>query len=320
MGALYQLSGKEPRRYAEGYDRQAVSLRLYDQDLAARVVESCGTQGKSKRIPEECFGWSEALRLELLGALIDTDGSFDECKQSARYTTTSPELALDLVDLCFSLGIPASSRHNASTGGYGGGTVYYSIFLPKEHSRKLERYSERVAQKIHPPEKNEKSSGSAIFFWNGYACAPVVELEREELDEPVEVFNFEVDQDESYIAQGIAVHNCSICTDWSRITGNFRRDLAEHKKKAIRGLSVTTRDYCQHLMFERGRIYPDGRKVFMWNLHPRFFDLSVVFIGADKTSYVLAKLAGRCPIRPEKQQCRGGCRDCAFGSSRSLSF
>lgn len=113
---------------------------------------------------------------------------------------------------------------------------------------------------------------------------------------------------------------CSVCGDWSRITGNFRRDLAEHKKKAIRGLSVTTRDYCQHLMYERGIIYPDGRKVFMWNIHPRFFDLSVVFIGADKTSYVLAKLAGRCPLRPEKNQCRGGCRDCAFGSNRSLSL
>lgn len=113
---------------------------------------------------------------------------------------------------------------------------------------------------------------------------------------------------------------CSVCSDWSRITGNFRRDLAEHKKKPIRGLSVTTRDYCQHLQFERGKIYPDGRKVFMWNLHPRFFDLSVVFIGADKTSYVLAKLAGHCPLRPEKKQCRGGCTDCALGSSLPLTF
>lgn len=113
---------------------------------------------------------------------------------------------------------------------------------------------------------------------------------------------------------------CSVCTDWDRITGNFRKDLAEHRKKAIRGLSVTTRDYCQHLMYERGKLYPDGRKVFMWNLHPKFFDLSCVFIGADKTSYVLAKLAGRCPLRPEKNQCRGGCTDCAFGSSLPLSM
>jgi hypothetical protein len=113
---------------------------------------------------------------------------------------------------------------------------------------------------------------------------------------------------------------CSITTDWSRITGNFRRDLAEHRRKPIRGLSVTTSDYSSQLMFERGKIYPDGRKVFMWNLHPRFFDLSVVFIGADKTSYILAKLAGQCPLRPEKQQCRGGCHDCAFGSTQSLSL
>jgi hypothetical protein len=104
---------------------------------------------------------------------------------------------------------------------------------------------------------------------------------------------------------------CSICTDWDRITGNPKRDLAEHRRNAIRGLSVTTSDYCQHLRFEIGQIYPDGRKVWMWNLHPRFFDISFVFIGADKTSYVLAKLAaGQCPLKDDRPVCPKGCTQC----------
>jgi hypothetical protein len=319
MGALRQVSGKEPRRYPEGRSRQAVSLRLYDQDLALRVVEGCGVHGKFKRIPEECFGWSEALRWELLGALIDTDGSFDKRKQSARYTTTSSELALDVVDLCFSLGIPASSRHNVSVAGFGGETDYYSVFLPKEHSRMLERYSERVAQKILPSKENEKASGSAIFFWNGYACAPVVELELEELGEPIEVFNFQVDQDESYVAQGVAVHNCSICSDWDRIQPHIDNPkilLAEHRRSPIRGLSTVTSEYCQHLQNELNQIYPDGRKVKMLNIHPRFFDLSLVFIGADKTSKVLAKLAHKqCPIRLNSPMCKLRCSSLHLRSS-----
>src|SRR6185295_11826397 len=36
---------------------------------------------------------------------------------------------------------------------------------------------------------------------------------------------------------------------------------------------------------------PDGRKVAVRNDTPRFFDISFVFIGADKTAKVLAKLA-----------------------------
>jgi hypothetical protein len=108
---------------------------------------------------------------------------------------------------------------------------------------------------------------------------------------------------------------CSACGEWKRITGNPKRDLAEHKKSAIRGLSVTTADYCQHLRFENGKIYPDGRKVWMWNLHPRFFDISFVFVGADKSSKVMAKLSGLCPLRPDHRQCSKGCWECDIPSS-----
>ena len=40
-----------------------------------------------------------------------------------------------------------------------------------------------------------------------------------------------------------------------------------------------------------GKILPDGRKVFVYNHYPRFFDISFVFIGADRTSFVLEKIA-----------------------------
>lgn len=108
---------------------------------------------------------------------------------------------------------------------------------------------------------------------------------------------------------------CAVCCDWSRITGNPKRDLAEHKRRPIQGLSVTTRDYCSHIRFECGKVYPSGLQVKMVNLHPRFFDISAVFIGADKTSYVLAKLAGYCPIKPGARVCPKGCRDCSLPSS-----
>lgn len=96
---------------------------------------------------------------------------------------------------------------------------------------------------------------------------------------------------------------CSICTDWI----NYRRAqstfdprvhrtvgqavLAWHKKQPIRGLSITRNDYCEHLQRLLNRILPDGRKVYAINDYPRFFDISFVFIGADKTAKVMAKLA-----------------------------
>lgn len=95
---------------------------------------------------------------------------------------------------------------------------------------------------------------------------------------------------------------CSICLDWDA----YRKAIATfepkrhihpgaaaleyHKKlkadggKGIRGLSVTRNDYCEHAKKEMSRIYPDGRKVFVYNDYPRFFDISFVFIGADRTA------------------------------------
>jgi hypothetical protein len=68
--------------------------------------------------------------------------------------------------------------------------------------------------------------------------------------------------------------------------------ICHHKSK-------TREDYCVHMrpppelraLFGPNRILLDGRQICVLNLFPRFFDISFVFIGADKTAKVMAKLA-----------------------------
>lgn len=63
--------------------------------------------------------------------------------------------------------------------------------------------------------------------------------------------------------------------------------------------SKTKDDYCKCMRPDPedreklgpNKILPDGRKVCVINTLPRFFDISFVFIGADKTAKVMAKLA-----------------------------
>lgn len=55
--------------------------------------------------------------------------------------------------------------------------------------------------------------------------------------------------------------------------------------------SKTQADYCVHAATMMNKILPDGRKVAVRNDFPKFFDISFVFIGADKTAKVMAKLA-----------------------------
>lgn len=102
---------------------------------------------------------------------------------------------------------------------------------------------------------------------------------------------------------------CSICLDWGlyrkaqatfdpkkhKYVGEavlqFHKKLKAENGVGIRGLSITRNDYCKEMKETPNRILPDGRKVFVYNDYPRFFDISFVLIGADKTAKVMWKAA-----------------------------
>lgn len=61
---------------------------------------------------------------------------------------------------------------------------------------------------------------------------------------------------------------------------------------SICGNQAPTRaQYCSHLKNELNKIYPDGRIVCADNPNPKFFDISIVWRPADKTGYMLKKVA-----------------------------
>jgi len=90
---------------------------------------------------------------------------------------------------------------------------------------------------------------SKLFFWKNYLCSTVRSVKRTPYAGTVH--NMEVAQDNSYVVGCLSVHNCN------------------------------------HMKQSPNRILHDGRKVFVYNDYPRFFDISFVFIGADKTAKVM---------------------------------
>ena len=55
--------------------------------------------------------------------------------------------------------------------------------------------------------------------------------------------------------------------------------------------SKTASSYCKDMTDRPGEILDDGRKVFVYNPDPNFFDISRVLVGADKTSRSYGKIA-----------------------------
>lgn len=89
---------------------------------------------------------------------------------------------------------------------------------------------------------------------------------------------------------------CSVCTDWDRVREAMSRFdptrhrhamspvLDEHRRRAIQGVAETRKQYCSCMRTQAGKINEDGQMVYVYNDAPRFFDISLVLIGADRTS------------------------------------
>lgn len=71
----------------------------------------------------------------------------------------------------------------------------------------------------------------------------------------------------------------------------FHKELKAKNNVGIRGLSITRNDYSEYGRTQMNRILPDGRKVWVDNDFPAFFDISYVFIGADKIAKAMLKVA-----------------------------
>jgi hypothetical protein len=108
-----------------------------------------------------------------------------------------------------------------------------------------------------------------------YVVTPIRDIEVEEVAD-VTVYNLHVEEDNSYLVAGLAVHNCKVPFDVDTVCGHISR---------------TPRDYCSHLQTKMGQILDDGKVVGAVNFFPRFFDLSDVFVPAAKESGVLEKVA-----------------------------
>jgi hypothetical protein len=53
--------------------------------------------------------------------------------------------------------------------------------------------------------------------------------------------------------------------------------------------------YCDHAKFRLGDYLPNGKRVFVWNPSPRFFDISMVRRPADRLGFMMKKVADSVP-------------------------
>lgn len=163
---------------------------------------------------------------------------------------------------------------NALSAGEYYGSNRNGDYFPEEVLKKYHKTFEALGYvyRLHQNKDPQKSIGKVVFSHyndNMHRVELVLKLDNKLAKEELEKLK-KGEKPATSMGAKVPFDQCSIC-------GNKAKTRAE---------------YCAHLKTQMNQILPDGRKVYCVNTMPKFFDLSIVFIPADKTSSLLKVVNG----------------------------
>lgn len=163
---------------------------------------------------------------------------------------------------------------NALSAGEYYGSNRNGDYFPEESLKEYHKTFEALGHvyRHHINKDPNKSLGRVVFsHYNPemHRVELIIELDKPKSEDVVERLE---KGDLPAVSMGCRVpwDECSIC-------GNRAR---------------TRKEYCEHLAKNMNSVLSSGQKVFAINRMPKFFDLSVVLIPADRTAGFLSKVAG----------------------------
>lgn len=266
-------------------ERNGIYLSLYDRELAADFATKFGTGSKNKRINFQIEYVDDAK--QLLAGYIDTDGCIvDKSNQNVRgnkfggvqISSVNIGLLEDVQSLLISLGhvsrISTFDRIPSENSVVNINTIENTLSIG---SNAVKCFGDSIKFSNSGFGAAEILAGQSFITeisGNKYMACPVKEIRKiDKFERPV--YDLTVANDESYIADGIAVHNCSVEYSVCNIC----------KNKAER-----TDDYCSHIRNRKGRKFSGTAKdvntgevrnfknelVFEYNYGLKFIELSAV--------------------------------------------
>lgn len=170
-------------------NKSVYKIFIYNKQFKDNIKHWCGEGSRNKHIPfDRIAGYEELFLKELLKG----DGTLYKNERWI-YSTTSTALAYDVQRLCIMLGYKASIGK-------------YAIGASSIGDREIK--AEGDVYRIYIRRCNDtKGMGARIGLGRLCQYGPIYKIEKEPYDGFV--YNFSVKKDESYVANGRIVHNCS---------------------------------------------------------------------------------------------------------------
>ena len=245
IGALERaFPGKNVRSYSRE-SRHTLAIHISGKDVAGFFHERCGEYADGKSIEERLLYAPIDLQKAMLVSWLEGDGHLRLGRDELRWTasTASPALASQMRLIMARLGIRA---YHAIQEQEGRMPAFIIGTSDPEDIQSL--ISESVYSALEVPEKaktHTKKHGEYLVW----PIHEIGEIEYEGL-----VYNFEVEEDHSYIADGMAVHNClceveicSFCNKASRSDAEFCDHMRHMRMQRIGGKLVYGR--CRGVTF-----------------------------------------------------------------------
>ncbi len=185
-----------------------VSLIVSSAKLARAFAQLFGDSAVTRRIPQWMLLEALAKQKQLVLGYFRGDGNY-YCQQNKhgrkeifRLTTVSPTLARQVKDLLPRFNIVASLNKRIRT--HEGRQTMYSVCIGGEYAVPFGKLvGQRVVTRL-----NEKKRATIFGLDDRYAYVPIKRISQRFVKN-VPVYNFSVEGDESYVAGGVAVHNCT---------------------------------------------------------------------------------------------------------------
>ncbi len=215
--AAGQALGTSPKVY-ENKTPGCTWVMISSVSLAKRIRACAGEYAEGKHIQGEARTWDHESTMTMLGAYMSGDGGWDRKKGSYRARSCSQDLLRDLQQAFAFVGIPAcigmdifadrTNERNKVKAEAGEFTI-----VARNDSGYI-RVSNYFSQHLIPflvnkiPAHHEPTYDSGrLIIAGGFILTPIQRIEQGVGEE--EVFNIEVEEDHTYVANGVVVHNCN---------------------------------------------------------------------------------------------------------------
>jgi len=257
--------GIEVEEY-EREEKNTFTIKVSSRKVAEWFYKYCSEYSYGKKIAEDCLYWPKKIQRHIIASFFNGDGCWrniydkkvDKYYSNINFTTASETLHNQIRFLLARNGIYSTSSYVNKKDRE---RPYYVTSISCKESEALKKY-------VKDGYLDSKYRKASFRKTETHLVMPIESIKKYHNTEMV--YNLEVENDNSFIVEGVAVHNCQVEYSECSICGN---EAAKEE------------NYCVHIKEHKTRKF-NGKDVYEKNHGLKFIELSFVVDPACSTCFI----------------------------------